>query len=171
MTEELRLFRPEDSLEELQALVHRAYSSLAEKGLNYWGTRQSLEDTERRARSGECWVLTRDDSLVATILLKPPRSETACDWYQRADVRSFHQLAVEPALQRAGLGARLVAHVESRATALGAQELALDTSEHATWLIAWYERLGYRQVDRADWRPQVNYRSVVLSKTLRPTAV
>lgn len=168
--EDLRPFAAGDSFEELQALVHRAYAALAGRGLDYWGTRQSLEDTKQRVQSGECWIATRGARLVGTVLLKAPRSERGCGWYRRDDVRSFHQLAVEPELQGRGLGTRLVRHVEARAAALGAKELALDTSEHATDLIAWYEHLGYRHVDGADWRPDTNYLSVVMSKTLRHAA-
>lgn len=163
---ELHLFGAEDSHAELQSLVHRAYASLAGRGLEYWGTRQTLEDTKSRVRSGECWVLTDEGRLLATVLLKPPRSESGCEWYRRDDIRSFHQLAVDPEHQGQGLGTRLVHHVEARAATLGAAELALDTSDQASHLIAWYQRLGYRLVDRADWRPKVNYLSVVLSKAL-----
>ena len=45
-------------------------------------------------------------------------------------------------------------------------ELALDTSENATHLIALYEKWGYTQVATHDWRPGVNYLSVVMSKRL-----
>ena len=170
MSAVFRLFGPDDSIEALQSLVHRAYSSLAERGLNYWGTRQTLEDTERRVRSGECWLAIEGERLVGTVLLKQPRPQGVCDWYQREDVRSFHQLAVDPELQGRGLGTRLIRHLEARAAASGAAELALDTSEHAAHLIAWYERLGYRLVGQVDYRPGTNYLSVVMSKTLRPAS-
>jgi ribosomal protein S18 acetylase RimI-like enzyme len=58
--------------------------------------------------------------------------------------------------------------VEDRARRTGADEIALDTAEEAGVLIAWYQRLGYRLVDTADWEI-TNYRSVVLSKRLRTT--
>jgi GNAT superfamily N-acetyltransferase len=63
------------------------------------------------------------------------------------------------------LGRVLMAQAEEAAVALGAAEVAIDTSEHAHHLIQWYERLGYRLVGDADW-DVTNYRSVVLSKTL-----
>jgi len=46
-----------------------------------------------------------------------------------------------------------------------AGEVALDTSEHASHLIALYTRRGYRFVEHVRW-DTVNYRSVVLSKAL-----
>lgn len=39
----------------------------------------------------------------------------------------------------------------------------------ATHLIALYEKWGYTQVATHDWRPGVNYLSVVMAKSLAPT--
>ncbi len=57
-------------------------------------------------------------------------------------------------------------HAERAAASLGATETAVDTSEHATELIRWYEQQGYRQGGYADW-DVMNYRSVVLSKAVK----
>ena len=73
---------------------------------------------------------------------------------------------MEPALQGRGVGGALMAHIESRAIELGATELALDTSELAVELIGYYARRGYSQVDTVDRRPKVNYRSVILARSL-----
>ena len=88
--------------------------------------------------------------------------------YERPGVAAFGQYAVDPAFKGRGIGAQLLELVEQRARAAGAAELALDTSEHAADLIALYERKGFRFVEHAQWR-DVNYRSVVMSKELRPT--
>jgi hypothetical protein len=49
---------------------------------------------------------------------------------------------------------------------MGASHLALDTSEHATALIMYYETRGFRFVERVRY-PDVNYRSVIMAKRLR----
>jgi hypothetical protein len=54
---------------------------------------------------------------------------------------------------------------ETRASALGARESALDTAESATHLIEFYTARGYRHVGDVQWE-NTNYRSVVLSKVL-----
>jgi len=56
-------------------------------------------------------------------------------------------------------------HVESVAKQDGVTELALDTSEKAEHLIRYYTRRGYRFVEHTQW-PDVNYRSVIMTKTL-----
>ena len=55
--------------------------------------------------------------------------------------------------------------VEERARAIGAHEIALDTSERAKKLIALYTARGYEIVDEADWSV-TNYRSVIMSRKL-----
>ena len=55
--------------------------------------------------------------------------------------------------------------IEEHARKRGVTELACDTSEQATHLIAWYTRLGYRFIEHVKW-DVTNYRSVVMSKTL-----
>ena len=158
---EIRLLDEGDSLEDLTGLLNRAYGQLARMGLRYWATHQGVEDTKRRAEGGECWVAVLGGEIVGTVLFKGPGRTEGCAWYERKDVASIHQFAVEPRLQRRGIGSRMLRFVEERARETGAREIALDTSEEARHLIGIYERRGYRIVDEADWRPMVNYRSVI----------
>lgn len=163
----IRPWRETDSAVELTELLHRAYARLAAMGLRFWATHQSAEVTEKRIASGECFVAVADEVICGTILFRDASRTNGSPWYDRPDVASFGQFAVEPGLQSNGLGRRLIAHVEHRATASGAREVALDTAEPALHLLEWYIRLGYRFIEHAQWQ-HTNYRSVVLSKTLAP---
>jgi ribosomal protein S18 acetylase RimI-like enzyme len=60
-------------------------------------------------------------------------------------------IAVDPACQHAGLGARLLAHAESLATELGLGELRLFTNGRMLANIAYYQRHGYR-IEREETR-------------------
>lgn len=160
---ELRLLREGDSIPELTELLHRAYRPLAEKGMRYVASWQDDEITLRRISRGECHLALLGERMVGTILFSDAAHTQGCPWYDRPDVSSIHQFAVEPELQRLGVGSRLIELAESRAAETGATELAVDTSEHAGHLIDWYGRLGYRFVEYADWET-TNYRSVVMSK-------
>lgn len=155
----------DDSLVELTDLLHRAYAPLAEMGLRYMATHQSVEVTRRRVEQGQCFVALAGGVIRGTIVFKEAGQTRGGPWYDRSDVASIGQFAVEPALQGNGLGRRLMALAEERALTSGARELALDTAEPASHLIAWYERLGYRHIEYADW-DHTNYRSVIMSKTL-----
>ena len=164
----IRPLAPTDSIEELTALLHRAYAELAAMGLRYSATHQSSEVTAARASEGECALAVLDGVVVGTITLVPPDRARGTAWYDRSDVATFGQFGVEPHLKRHGIGSALLEHVVARALALGARELACDTSERALHLIEYYARRGFRQVGFADWRPHTNYRSVILSRALSP---
>jgi GNAT superfamily N-acetyltransferase len=156
-----------DSLEELTELLHRAYARLAAMGLRFFATHQTVEQTRSRVRSGRCFIAESDGGIVGTITLYQRKSDEGPAWYRRDGVGYFGQFGVEPGLQGRGIGNLLLEHVESEARTLGLEELALDTAESATHLIEYYARHGYREVDGVQWK-DVNYRSVVMSKTLRP---
>jgi GNAT superfamily N-acetyltransferase len=55
----------------------------------------------------------------------------------------LRSLFVDPELQRAGIGARLVSHLETHARKVGVSELKLSSSLTAR---GFYERLGYRLI-------------------------
>jgi GNAT superfamily N-acetyltransferase len=165
----LRLLEAADSLDELTELLHRAYAPLAAKGFRYTATYQDVGTTRRRAGKGECYLLTEGSRIIGTITLVPPTTSYGdCEWYERSDVAVLTQFAVSPEYQRRGLGSELMRFGETRAAELGALEVAVDTAEGAQHLIEFYQKRGYREVGHAQWK-QTNYRSVLLSKSLRPS--
>lgn len=163
----IRSLAAQDSIEQLTLLLHRAYKRLADMGLKYVATHQSPDVTRKRIGTGVCLVAERDGDIVGTILYRTPDTAGHSPWLDRPDVAHISQFAVEPELQKQGIGRRLIAAAEERALVDGALELALDTAETAEHLIRYYERLGYRYIEPIDWRPHTNYLSVVMSKTLK----
>lgn len=158
-----------DSIADLTDLLHRAYRRLSDTGLRYMATHQSEEVTRERISKGTCLVALEDGRICGTILFRNPQQTSGSAWYDRPDVASLAQFAVDPDLQAKGIGLRLLMQVEAMARGAGAREIALDTAEPATHLVAWYTRLGYRFVEHAQWS-HTNYRSVILSKALGDTA-
>lgn len=161
----LRDLEPEDSIEALTALLHRAYAALGAMGLNYTAVDQTPDVTARRIAQGHCFIATWSGSLAGTILVKRTHTQSECAYFTRPGVASAHQFAVEPSLQGHGIGRALLTRAEQWAVAQGLQELALDTAEPAKHLIHLYQRLGYGLVDTVQWHGKV-YRSVVLSKVI-----
>lgn len=165
----IRAIEESDSVSEITKLLHRAYKRLLDMGLRFVATAQPEEETRERLFSGESFVAEKDGRIVGTITLYPV-SDGDCEWYGRPGVMHFGQYAVEPELQGAGIGKALLEFVEKRAREQGAKEIALDTSENATHLVELYSARGYRKVGNVKWE-SVNYRSVILSKTLdKPSA-
>jgi GNAT superfamily N-acetyltransferase len=103
--------------------------------------------------------------MVATICYYSPQRTRGYPWYDREDVASFGQLAVEPTMRTSGIGSRLMELVEQMALRDGAAEIALDTAESAEDLIRFYGKRGYRFIDHVQWK-MTNYRSVIMSKRL-----
>lgn len=163
----IRELRPDDAIPEITVLLHAAYAGLAALGFRYVATYQDDEVTRRRLERGYPLVAEEAGRLIATVTLYPPRPDAIPAWYRRPEVHYFGQFGVLPEFQKQGIGARLMDEVERRAAARGAAEIALDTAEGAAHLVAWYERRGYRFIEYVQW-PVTNYRSVVMSKGLRP---
>ena len=123
--------------------------------------------TRERISDGECYLAMQDGQMVGTIVWRSTRQTSGTPWYDRPDVSSFGQFAVEPTLQNRGIGSRLLAIAEQRAAETGAVEIALDTAEPAHDLIRFYIQRGYRFIEYTQWK-LANYRSVILSKRIKP---
>ncbi len=152
-------------VEPLTNLLHEAYAPLAAKGMKYLATHQPPSKTLERLSAGESYLAFSESELIGTVTLYRERPHSRCEYYQKSGVFSFGQFAIQRALQGQRIGSKMMDLVEARAKELGAQELALDTSEHAQDLIAMYEKRGYRLVGYTQW-DVTNYRSVILSRTL-----
>jgi GNAT superfamily N-acetyltransferase len=162
----IRRLTEHDSLDDLTELLHRAYAQLADMGLKFVATYQDVEVTRKRIAKGICLVAVLDDQIVGTITFYPKEIGKPTPWMERPDVAVIGQMGVEPSLQGQGIASMLMQAAEDCARDNGAAELALDTAEPATHLIAWYTRLGYRFIEYMQW-DVTNYRSVVMSKTIR----
>lgn len=171
----IRALRPDDSLESLTALLHRAYAPLAARGWNFTGADQTVAVTRSRISSGSCLVAVEapHERLIGTVMVRGPyrpELDAWCldtPWYTRADTAILSQFAVDPELQGQGLGARLMNAAEAWAAGQGLAYVALDTARPAEHLQRRYARHGYRPVDEVRW-PGKNYASVLMVKELRP---
>lgn len=154
-----------DDVDAITDMLHAAYKPLAEMGLKYHATWQDAETTLFRLTSGIPFVAESENAVVGTVTLYGPSSDTQAEYYGRPKVYHFGQFAVHPNHQRSGIGNQMLAVVESQAIELGANEIALDTSESAIELRQWYTRHGYEDVGSVSWEI-TNYRSVIMSKRL-----
>jgi GNAT superfamily N-acetyltransferase len=154
-----------DSSIELTVLLHKAYKRLADLGLHFWATTQTSDQTLDRIKGGICYIALIEERIVGTICFYPQTKKDNCIWYGKDDVGRFGQFAVDPDYQKIGLGRLLLDLVERNALASGKKHLAMDTSEKAHHLIAYYNRLGFQHVEYTQWE-RVNYQSTVMTKPL-----
>lgn len=174
---EVRALLATDPIAPITALLHRSYASQRERGMDPLAGRQSVEITRQRCYRGQTFVALRQaagapsanfkERLLGSILFQEREDAAFPPWFLRKDVTHFSQFAVEPGLQRAGVGSALLARVERETLALGCRELALSMAEPDVPLREYYERRGYRVVQTWQW-PYTNYQSLIMSKTLTP---
>ncbi|HJP83885.1 MAG TPA: GNAT family N-acetyltransferase [Fimbriimonadaceae bacterium] len=162
----IRRWQPDDDVESLTGLIHRAYRPNAELGFHFVATHQSPEITAERLDSGISFVAEQNGQIVGTITLEFPIEIPHGEYVTDRPLALFGQFAVEPGLQGGGVGFELLRRAEEEARRLGAAEICLDTAQGAKHLISYYERQGYQIRAEADWRPSVNYKSWVMVKEL-----
>jgi GNAT superfamily N-acetyltransferase len=163
----IRRLAPEDSLDELTALLHHAFAPLGRMGLTCSCIAQTSATTARRIARGTCFVALQGRRLVGTVTLERPDPASDCAWYRQSRTASAHQLGVEPGAQRRGCGTALLQRAEQWAAEHGYAELALDTPRRARHLVDWYRVHGFEPM--ADFRHAgKRYRSVVLAKAVAP---
>lgn len=160
-----RYLSPADDVERLTELLHESYALLAAAGMRFMASHQDADATRRRMDRGETIVAVEHSDVVGLVTLATAAATGGSPFYDRADVASFGQFAVHPRKQRLGIGSTLLNLVEARAAELGVGSLALDTSERAAKLIAFYQARGYAFVEHCQWET-TNYRSVVMARRI-----
>ncbi len=88
---------------------------------------------------GEVWVAVDDGTVAGLIVLVP-----------RPDHLLLENVAVRPAVQGTGIGARLLALADDQAMRLGLPEIRLYTNAAMTENLAYYPRHGYVETHRGE---------------------
>ena len=158
-----------DDLNALTALIRSAYAPHAARGLRYWATHQSVEDTAKRLSAGRGFVGEYGGQVVATITLQLPEPESKVELLRDPDTWSFGQFAVSPEHKGSGFGKEIHDFALAFATSQGCKRMALHTAQPAEALIAMYSSWGYNLAGTCDWRPHTNYLSVLMCKPLEPS--
>lgn len=138
----VRMVRPEE-YEALGALTVAAYQALLGPGMDA-GYAAELGDVGRRAAVADVLVdVDEDGRLVGGITYIPGPGPMA--WFAGAGEAGMRMLAVDPAAQGRGAGARLVAACVDRAVAAGKSRLLLHTTAPMTAAHRIYERAGFHR--------------------------
>lgn len=164
----IRAVQPDDDLAQLTNLIHAAYAPHAAKGLRYWGTHQSIDDTAKRLSTGQGFIAELNGEYVGTITVRPPQPESPIKLYRQPHTWSISQFAVSPEFKGKGLGKALHEAALAHARSNGARAIGLDTAAPATSLIAMYQAWGYEIAGEHKW-PQTNYLSVLMHRVVSET--
>jgi len=98
-----------------------------------------VADFASQIAAGIVHVATDDDGLAGFIV-----------FYPRGDHLHLENVAVLPDRHGQGIGAKLIAFVESTAKRDGCAAVELYTNEKMTENLAYYPRLGYREISRGE---------------------
>lgn len=163
-----------DCLNELTALLHASYASLAAQGWNFTAVDQPVNVTRDRLAGAQGFVAELNGRLVGTVAVRGPKpageayiADPPPPLYTTPGTAILSQLAVHPDCRGIGLGERLIDAAEAWARAQGFAQMALDTAEPAAALRRRYERRGYVTVGGVQWQGKT-YASVLMAKALAP---
>lgn len=155
-----------DDMVKLTNLIRSAYARQAEQNLRYWATHQTVEDTIARFATGHGLIAELDNDVIGTLTVRPPQPASQLEVYRESDTWTLSQFAVSPKFQGTGVGRRLHDAALAFAGSNGGRWMALDTAAPANKLIEMYLRWGYKVVGECDWRPQTNYLSIVMRRSI-----
>lgn len=169
MTATIRLAR-QDEVDVICALIESAYrGDSARQG---WTHEADLLSGDRTSEAEIAAVLADPDARLLVAEEGGALAGTATI-SRKGETRAYlGALAVNPAVQAAGLGRALIAAAEAEArTAFGASVMEMTVIEVRTDLIGWYERRGYRR--SGETRPfpyvpgePVDFAMTVLERTI-----
>ena len=111
-----------------------------------------LADYEALIQEGAVYVLTEGNVVAGVLVMKPVKGTVLVD-----------NVAVHPSSQGSGLGRALMRFTEKFAREGGLRRIDLYTNELMTENIAFYEGLGFREIDR---RLDGGYRRVFMSREI-----
>ena len=153
---------------DITELLHIGYAERANAGMQYSATAQSVETTIKRVGDGICLVGLIDGKLVATETYNHIKRKDVKlkKWYHDNNFYLLHSLTVHPDYKKLGIGLKIRNYIRDEAIRNNIDSLISDTSEKATWLIKWYDRLGHKKVGYTSHKA-TNYYSVVMRTPLR----
>lgn len=138
----IRFVRPEEH-QGLAALTVAAYQALLGPDMDA-GYAQELADVGSRAALVDVLVdVDEEGRLLGGVTYIPGPGPLA--WFAGDGDAGMRMLAVDPAAQGRGVGARLVAACVARASAAGKRRLLLHTTAPMTVAHRIYERAGFRR--------------------------
>lgn len=99
------------------------------------GQRTDQEQIQSLIVTGEIWLAERDAELRGCVFFDCPTIDKAY----------LGMLTVRPTEQGSGLGRRLLQRIEERARETNRKQIEMTVIAQRPELIAWYERVGFRQ--------------------------
>jgi ribosomal protein S18 acetylase RimI-like enzyme len=140
-----------DDFDRVAALTLDAYAADGQLAVET-GYERVLADVPARAAASEILVAEIDDGTVVgavAFVLPGSRYAELCG----PGEAEFRMLAVDPKVQRRGVGAALVGACVARAREVGARAIVICTRDFTVGAHRLYQRLGFVRTPERDWTP------------------
>ena len=156
----VRTFEPADqaACREIFELVHKSYGHPdAFVTLTLRTDMANIEQFYLNEPNGHFWVaVSADDGRVLGHVALLPLKRADPLFYQqvsedrRDEIGELRRMAIDPSVQRRGVGKRLVANLIDFARTKGYKQIHLTTARNMDKAVAFYDQLGFRrgQIDR-----------------------
>ena len=158
--EELGVLTPlrlatEDDAPALAALHAAVAASLTARfGHGHWSSAATERGVRSSMRQAKVYVAKKDDRAIATLTLATKKPWAIDRSYFTSVTRPLYLLAmaVEPALQRAGIGRQCVEQARVFAARWPADAVFLDAYDTDAGAGEFYRKCGFREVGRVTYR-------------------
>lgn len=154
-----------DSIAEITDLLHRAFARGPRHPYDYPAAKQNCDTTAEQVQRGRGCVAVINGSIVGLGIVWPPAEPATRRGCPRRRVAHLRQLAVEPDLQKMGLGTAILDACERTAVEMGASELS-GSAPIGSQQLLFYKRRGYRPVRYTRWS-NTDYDSIIFAKRLK----
>jgi len=144
----------ESDAEEIAFLRNSVAADVAVRSGSSAGSRTTAKGVLYHLRLGQILVARHKGRIVGSLLLVK-KKPWAIDVSYFTPVQSQVYLVsmnVDPALQRKGIGSRLIEYAKSVAKAGGYKAIWLDAFEQAPWAVAFYPSCGFVERGRTIFR-------------------
>jgi predicted N-acetyltransferase YhbS len=147
-----------EEADQVARIINAAFE--VERPFRLRGERTSTEDVQRLMLDGNTFfVAEQGGRMVGTVYVRIT-----------GNIGYFGMLAVDPTLQRSGIGSALREHAEAFCRQHGCSEMTLTTGDFRTELLPYYRRAGYKIVSTepgsAEWSMRNEFRIVHMAKSL-----
>jgi len=137
-----------DEFDDAHCILVGAAEWLLSKGIRQWTTTYPKELYRSCQERGWNHALESDGELAVVMTVSWEIPAEWADRFGTTPVWWLSKLATAPAFHGRGLGAEAVRHVVSTLSNQGADQLYLDCVHNNGFLVDFYRRQGFRQIDR-----------------------
>ncbi|HSA57344.1 MAG TPA: GNAT family N-acetyltransferase [Gemmatimonadaceae bacterium] len=150
----IELATPEDAAVVAALRVAAADDLTARHGYGHWSSLASERGVIASMKHSQVWIARQDGEIVATLRLatKKPWAIDARYFTPRTRPIYLTDMAVHPRHQRQGVGRQTVEHACDAARDWPGDGIRLDAYDAPAGAGPFYEKCGFREVGRAEYR-------------------